>query len=724
MWRNIYYDARKQNMHLWGWDKNGKPHMFVEHFTPYIFIESQHHNDATSIFGTSLKRIDFKTLFDLRRYVNIECKTPRIFFNLRPEQQFLLEKFQGVNTERSILEHSLRIFFLDIEVYSPDKFPIPERASEPINLITIYDSQEDELITFGLDNDYTPSNPNHRYYKCNTESQLLKNYLQYWEDNFPDIVSGWNSQGFDIPYIVNRIKNLLGEEEAKRLSPVQSIWYRPATHAKYGKLIGRWHIHGISCIDYLEAYKSFSRSERESYSLDYIAKVELNEGKVQYNATNLAQLAKKDWQLFVDYNVQDVAILKKLEDKLRYLQIMRMITLKGFTTLESAMGKIAVISGAIANAALQKGLILPTFKHPEKGSYEGGFVKDITPGLREGIITFDANSLYPNTLISLNLSLETKIGKVISFNKDKDIVEIRLVNGKISELTTKQFEEFIRANNIAKSSAHVLYSQKKKGIIPEYVDSLYAERVAAKKEMLNIAERNQQLSKKSKEYQQNKQQEEQLDILQYTLKILLNSIYGVFANKGSPFFDLDHAASITNTGQAVIKAANNIANKYIQEKYEVDADNYVYSDTDSVDSNTLIQTNRGKIKIEQLFDMFAGQEKTISTHGHEILPVNNLQVLTYNEDNNKPIYQSVKNIIRHKVSKKKFKIKHRNGFVIVTEDHSCIVKREGKMIEISPKEINIHTDTLIVIQRNHQCHNKYLYEPTESNNMSDMQETI
>jgi len=228
---------------------------------------------------------------------------------------------------------------------------------------------------------------------------------------------------------------VLGENETKRLSPVGSLYYREDVRRAFGKDVGRWHIRGISCVDYMEAYKTFSRGEQESYSLNYIAHVELKEGKVAYNATNLAQLSEQDWNKFVVYNIQDVDLLIKLEDKLRFLQILRMIAYKGFTTLESSMGKISVVTGAIAQQALENGKIFPTFVKDQMSKYGGGFVKEIDPGLHENIITFDANSLYPNTLISLNLSLETKLGKIINVDKEKNEVELRLENGKTHLLT-------------------------------------------------------------------------------------------------------------------------------------------------------------------------------------------------------------------------------------------------------------------------------------------------
>jgi DNA polymerase elongation subunit (family B) len=579
-YRNIYYDPKKKIVRTWMWDNKGNRIEKQDPFKPYIFVESKQHKDAVSIFNTPLRKLEFPSSFDRRRYIN-ESGIKRVFYNLKPYQQYAIDTFGGMQNGPDYGKFNLKTFFLDIETFSPHSFPIPTVAAHPINLITVYDTLNKMYHTFGLSKDYVSKNTNSIYYKCIDEEDLFEQFLTFWENDYPDVISGWNSEFFDIPYIINRINNVLGDNAAKRLSPVGSLLYQEDVKQQFGKDLGRWYIHGISCVDYMEAYKTFSRDKRESYALNYISNVELGEGKTQINATSLAKLSEQNWELFVDYNIQDVALLVKLEEKLRFLKIMRMIAYKGFTTLEATMGKISVVTGAIAQQARERNKIIPTFVKEDMGTYGGGFVKDVIPGLTEYVVTFDANSLYPNTLISLNLSDETKIGKIVNIDKDSKIVELLLTNGKTHKLDEDKFVQYMHMEKIAISKAKILYSQKEKGIIPEYVDSLYTERKTAKKEMLELDQENVNLHKNTAKYKENKRRSEQLDILQYTLKILLNSIYGVFGNKHSPFYDVDHAASITNTGQSVIKAASRIADEYIKKTYGTTKDSYVYSDTDS-----------------------------------------------------------------------------------------------------------------------------------------------
>ena len=578
-YRTVWYDSRKKCVHLWTWDDNGNRIEKIEPFKPYLYVETLNKSDGVSVFNTNLKKLTFPSQFERRRYVK-ECGVKRLFFNLKAEQQFLLETYLGLNETLEFSELPLKVCPIDIEVYSPYEFPTPDQANHPINLLTFYDSLAKRFHTFGL-KPYTPKDSNVTYYHCKSETDLLEKFIELWSSDYPDVVTGWNSDGFDIPYIINRIVKLLGEDYAKQLSPVGSIYYKEDIGQKFGKAVGRWVIHGLNCMDYMEVYQKFSRDKRESYKLDYIGKVEQVGGKTEINAVSLAVLSEKHWDDYVDYNIQDVNILVKLEEKLRFIKTMRVISHKGFCNVESTTGKVIVVSGAIAAQGLKRGQILCTFEHDDMGDYSGGYVKEVEPGLREGVISFDANSLYPNTIITLNLSPETKIGKITSIDKDKDEVEIRLVNGKTHTLSTENFMLFIKKEKIAVSKAKILFSQKEKGIVPEYVDGLYTERVKNKKEA-EVTERSLAHCKKdSEKYITNKRKMEQLDILQYTLKILLNSIYGVFANRHGPLYDIDCAASITVTGQAVIKEASRILDEYANTKYGIKDPITHYNDTDS-----------------------------------------------------------------------------------------------------------------------------------------------
>jgi len=396
-------------------------------------------------------------------------------------------KDQNGNPEFS--KFPLKIFLLDIEVDTTEdsSFPAPERAAVPINLITVYDTLTKATHTWGLREAYTPTLPNCIYHRCKNEQDLVLQFVDFWKSDYPDIASGWNSSGFDFPYIINRFMKLFGDDFINQLSPVGIVRFRKV-FTDMGKETIIWSIGGISLIDYMDLYKTFSPGEKESFSLNYISELELGEGKIAYNAVSLGELAHTDWKLFVDYNIQDVHLLVKLEEKLKFLEIARMLSYKGCTNFEAALGKVSIVTGAVAIQASKQGYIIPTFPNKmERESFEGGFVRDPEKGIQKAIVSFDVNSLYPNTIITLNISPETKLGKVVEgdLNAGEEIT-LRLMNGKFHNLTADKFKKFLTDEKVSLSQAGVLYSQKSKGVIPNLIDEIYKERVEIKSQMSKL----------------------------------------------------------------------------------------------------------------------------------------------------------------------------------------------------------------------------------------------
>jgi len=460
-------------------------------------------------------------------------------------------------------------------------FPEPAEARDSINLITIYDTLSKKYYSWGL-KPYKSKNPDEVYVHCKNEYYLIDKFLDFWEKDPPDVMVGWNSESFDVPYLINRIKNLKGEEEYMRLSPIKNVYKREGVVInKYNKPIDKWYINGVSNLDYMIIYKAFSRGDSESYSLNFIAEKELKEGKIDFGSGNLAELSNNDWNKFVEYNIQDVKLLVKLENVLKYIKLVRNLSYKGFIPFEKATGKVSMITGSVAHESLLQGKMIPTFKtENDKVDYQGGYVHEPERGIHNAIVSYDANSLYPNTIVSLNISPETKIGKVI--NKENDEYVIYLVSGKTISLSKEKFLKLLEKEKMCISDYDVIYTQKVKGIIPSFIDKLYKERVDAKKEMNKYQK---QLNKETDDLIKKKleQKIQDLDTEQNVYKLILNSIYGVFAQKYSPLFDIDHSASVTLTGQSVIKKASDIVYEYALNKgfncrkEEI----FIYGDTDS-----------------------------------------------------------------------------------------------------------------------------------------------
>lgn len=577
MYRAAFYNPFTETVFLRTWSEEGKRIDTEFEFRPYLYLENSNAEDAVSIYKTNLAKKVFRNSIERRRFVDSSANN-RLFHNIGPEQQFLIDMYKGQNNKAEFSQFPLKIFLLDIEVDTSEDsaFPVPEKAAVPINLITVYDTITKTTHTWGLAERYEPTLPKCIYHRCATEQDLILQFVDFWKTDYPDIASGWNSSGFDFPYIINRFMRIFGEDFIGQLSPVNTVRSR-TVFTDMGKETIIWSIGGIALIDYMDLYKTFSPGEKESFSLNYISELELGEGKIAYNAVSLSELAHTDWKLFVDYNIQDVHLLVKLEEKLKFLEIARMLSYKGCTNFEAALGKVAIVTGAVAIQAAKQGYIIPTFPNKnDRESYEGGFVRDPEKGIQKAVVSFDVNSLYPNTIITLNISPETKLGKIIEGDiyEDKEVT-LRLVSGKIHKLPVDTFKKFLVKEKASLSQAGVLYSQKTKGVIPNLIDQIYAERVATKAE----------LSKLKKSGSKDKETMLKLtycDTLQYTLKILLNSIYGTFANKHSSLMDIDNATSITMTGQSVARAGGYILDEYVKTNFGVNESVTRYGDTDSV----------------------------------------------------------------------------------------------------------------------------------------------
>ena len=258
-YRNIYYNSQERCVTLFSWDKDGNRTKFEASVEPYLYIEG--HGDYESIYGTKLVKKIFRTQYDRFKYLK-DTGVKRVFDNFPITQQYLIDTFWKVNETPEFAQHPIKVMFLDIEVYAPDDFPHANVAKEPVNVITIYDSLSNKFITWGI-KDYASTEKDVKYIKCTSEKDLFIKFIEYFESDYPDILTGWNSEFFDIPYIINRCTKILGEEYTKRLSPSGNVYNR-SIKGQFGQEQIRWYIEGISLIDYLDVYKRFCLGVRES----------------------------------------------------------------------------------------------------------------------------------------------------------------------------------------------------------------------------------------------------------------------------------------------------------------------------------------------------------------------------------------------------------------------------------------------------------------------------
>ena len=597
MYRHATYDPLNHAIRLATWSETGERITVSRTYYPYLYIETSGQHDEISLYNTKLKKKTFSSSKE-RRIFSEKDENKRIYHNFTCSQQFLIDEFSSEIDNPDFVKHPLKIFYLDIETYSPDEFPEPSLAKAPVNMITIYDNLSEKFHSFGL-GEYD-SHDNVIYHNCKTEIVLLERFLDFFQKDYPDIVTTWNGEVFDIPYLVNRIGRVLGDDQAKKLSPYNNIISKEI-FTKFGKKAEKFYIEGIANLDYMNVYKKFCPVQRESYSLGSITSLELGESKIEYEESNLSSLADKNWKQFVDYNIQDVNLLVKLEEKLHYLNIIRSLSHVGLTNLETAMSTISIVAGAVAIQAKKNKKIIPTFPHKEDDgvTIEGAFVSEPQRGFHDAVISFDANSLYPNLIRTCNMSPETKVGNLEKLD-DKTI--LHHVNGKKYTLTDEKLKVLMEKENLAVTKIGTLFSQKETGLVPQIIEENYKKRVDIKKELKKIKKELVNSEKNSKDYKQQKTRESILNNKQYALKILMNSIYGAFANNFFFLRDRDVARSITITGQSVIKKGSQIIEEFFVkngiEKESLEKNSpMVYGDTDSchVSVQRLLEKNNIKL---------------------------------------------------------------------------------------------------------------------------------
>lgn len=692
-YRNIYYNSRAKKMTLFTWDKDGNPIREEYDYKPWLYVGTTGSKDAVSMFNTPLKKITFNTDFERRKYV-ADSGITKFFDNLPCIQQFLVEKFWNVNETPEFSQIPLKVAFIDIEVYSPGEFPEPREAKAPINAITLYDTYTKIYNIWGT-KPYTVKQSDMVYHYFADEKEMMKDFIQFFELANIDVFSGFNSESFDIPYIMNRINNILDSDWAKRMSPVGEVYSSDYVN-RFGALTQKWKLQGISCIDYLEIYRKLIAKELPSFKLNYIAELELGEHKLEYEQSNLFDLADKDWERFIDYNIQDVVLLVKLDQKLKYLHILRLLAYAGLTDMESAMGTTAVTLGGMAIRCKYRDKKLMTFKREGKGTYAGAFVIDPIKGFHSAIASFDANSLYPNTCITCNISPETKLGYIIS-DDNSDIVEFQNVSGKLYKIDKEKFYKLCKQEKMAVAANKIVYNQKIKGVLPEYMDYYYQARVKVKKVIKDLKKKYEEEQDPQKKHDL-KFELNRLDMVQYSYKIQINSAYGALGAAFFPAGDTDVAASITATGKATVKKSYELAKQFAVEQGvnpEKATSVVVGGDTDSVVGDTIINVNGKPITIADYYNSITlNYIKCDDINKNYIKRVDNGDVaLAYD---NGVVQNKIKHVMKHTVKKRMFKIKCNGKEVIMTEDHSIIVNRNGKNISVSPKDI-LKGDRLICL---------------------------
>ena len=521
--------------------------------------------------GTPVEPIVFNDMSEATGFIKSYKDVPafKIFGNTNYVIQYLNEEFPGeIAWDRNVIN----VTSLDIECKSGDGFPEPELADQEITAITTKNNIDDTYHTFGC-GDYDVSKSlmqTHavRYVKCQDEKDLLYKFVSHMEATSPDVITGWNVEFFDIPYLVNRIAKVNSEATMKRLSPWGLVDTRE-TKSAFGQTVIKYELKGIAILDYMAIFKKFGYSygPQESYRLDHIANVVLGEKKLDFGELrDLNELHDNDYQKFIDYNIKDVELIDRMEDKLGLITLCLTMAYKGGVNYEQVLGTVAIWDALIYRDLASKNIAVPMNSESFKGAYPGGYVKEPQVGMHDWVCSFDLNSLYPSIIMQYNMSPET-----ILLDDEPGVNVESVLEGQVQNTVP----------DTALAVNGTRFSTKKLGVLPSIIQEIYTERVGHKQKQIKAEQELELCTVKSEVYAL----EKRIAIAknqQMALKILLNSLYGAMGNKWFRYFDMRIAEGITLTGQATIRWAENNLNNYLNTTLKTNKDYVVAIDTDSV----------------------------------------------------------------------------------------------------------------------------------------------
>jgi len=539
--------------------KNGQRTNSKVRYSPTLFSSVNQETGYKTLDGSNVLPTKFHSIKDAKEHIeNYKSQSELVYGNTQYPYCYISDTYEGtVNWDMD----QILIVTLDAEVKCENGFPDPKAANEEMLSITIKNHQNKKIVVWGI-GEFTTDRDDVTYIQCESETHLLKEFLVFWEKHQPDVITGWNTEFFDIPYICNRIKELFGEDEIKRLSPWGGVTEREVY--KMGRNHQTYNIQGVAALDYLDLYRKFSYTAQESYRLDHIAKVELGEGKDGNPYDTFSEWYQKDFQSFIEYNIMDVELVDSLEDKLKLIELCLTMAYDAKVNFTDVLGTVRYWDILIYNYLREKKIVIPQkVKHKEEeGKFEGAYVKDPQVGMHNWVMSFDLNSLYPHLIMQYNISPETLLP-----SKKQDGLVNKILEGKVKN-TTKH----------CMTPNGAFFRKDKRGFLPELMEGMYNDRVKYKKLMLQAEQ----------EYENTKDKKLLKDIARYNniqmaKKISLNSAYGAIGNNWFRYYDLLVATAITTSGQLSIRWIENALNIYLNKILNTKEIDYVIaSDTDSV----------------------------------------------------------------------------------------------------------------------------------------------
>ena len=554
--------------------ENGERVQFRKGFEPVMYIPSKEGTgDLRTLDGRSVQEIQFDSLKEAtefwKNYDNIE--SVEIHGNNNFGAQFIQRMYPD---EIKYDPKHIKVANIDIEVASDDGFPEPDVAEREVQSICLKYHGRRGYFIWALQDSYDPSkneidmDPDDIYFiKCDGELDLLLKFLKFWshKDTCPDVVTGWNVRLFDIPYLINRINRLIGGETYKKFSPWGYV--KEKQIGIMGRKQQAYDLFGIEQLDYWDLFQKFgvyTFGVQESYKLDHIANVVLGEKKLSYEEHgNLFTLYKENYQKFIDYNIKDVQLVEKIDEKMGLIDLAMTIAYKGGCNYQEAFGTTQLWDTYIYRELCKRKVVVPPKKENGKVDFGGGYVKVPQVGRHSWVVSFDLNSLYPHLIMQYNMSPETIVStRTHGVSVDNCLDQTRP--------DSKSPHDCIAANGVH-------FRKDDQGVIPSVIGVLYSERKGIKQEMLkqqSLVEAGDPTAEK---------EITKLDTQQMAIKIMMNSLYGALGNRWFRYYDIRMAEAITWSGQLSIRWAEQAVNDYMNEIVGTENFDYVIAiDTDSV----------------------------------------------------------------------------------------------------------------------------------------------
>lgn len=579
MYKNIYYDRFERKIHLWTDDGYE-----VFDSKPYFYFKSDVETDYQTIFGDYVEKIEYSPYESIR---DVEQQYKGLIYesDVMTEVRTLVDRYHNDDS----LPKTHNIYALDIEVSKSKSrgYARPPEIFNFITAITLTNLKTKEVHTLVLDPKDEYDGKHDFVETFFTEKALLKRFVNLWNKLKPSITTGWNSEKYDIPYLYLRIQQELDTKRANKLSPIDKIYVKEVDHDRdiYEPTV---NIGGISHLDYMTLYKNYKMKNMPKYSLDYISNFELGVKKIEYEG-DLHELWENDINKFIDYNVRDVDLIDKLEEKLGFLDLHMKMSHISHVPYEFALSSVRLIEGKFLTETKKRNLVCPNIPpqvEREVSKIVGAFVKQSKKGLFEYLFDLDLTSLYPMIMATLNLSTETKVGRIKNYidvwmsddekvhyeinkkifddsleepdyDREIDINVEYFPNGETIHMTTiGQLYEFLEEENCTLSVNGILYSKDEIGEVPKVILELFGIRSVYKEKRIEA------------DMEGDEDASKYYDLMQLAFKIFINSIYGVFCNEYFRLTDRENAQSITLTGQYTNKSAIDSVTKLHHLMYE------------------------------------------------------------------------------------------------------------------------------------------------------------